>query len=70
MEGLVLQMYLMISRIFGQTGTSIMIRGSTRFTSESNQTEKERILDAQRLEEFFIKNQQLREQQKVLHENH
>ncbi|XP_059265325.1 DNA endonuclease RBBP8 isoform X2 [Mustela nigripes] len=29
---------------------------------------KERILDAQRLEEFFTKNQQLREQQKVLHE--
>ncbi|XP_005372749.1 PREDICTED: DNA endonuclease RBBP8 [Chinchilla lanigera] len=29
---------------------------------------KERILDAQRLEEFFTKNQQLREQQKLLHE--
>ncbi|XP_048219103.1 DNA endonuclease RBBP8 isoform X2 [Perognathus longimembris pacificus] len=29
---------------------------------------KERVLDAQRLEEFFTKNQQLREQQKVLHE--
>ncbi|XP_011843487.1 PREDICTED: DNA endonuclease RBBP8 [Mandrillus leucophaeus] len=29
---------------------------------------QERILDAQRLEEFFTKNQQLREQQKVLHE--
>ncbi|XP_021120822.1 DNA endonuclease RBBP8 isoform X1 [Heterocephalus glaber] len=29
---------------------------------------KERILDAQRLEEFFTKNQQLREQQKVLQE--
>ncbi|XP_060029563.1 DNA endonuclease RBBP8 isoform X2 [Erinaceus europaeus] len=29
---------------------------------------KDRILDAQRLEEFFTKNQQLREQQKVLHE--
>ncbi|XP_008058968.1 DNA endonuclease RBBP8 [Carlito syrichta] len=29
---------------------------------------KERILDAQRLEEFFTRNQQLREQQKVLHE--
>lgn len=29
---------------------------------------KERILDAQRLEEFFTKNQQLREQQKFLHE--
>nr|XP_004654885.2 DNA endonuclease RBBP8 [Jaculus jaculus]XP_044991083.1 DNA endonuclease RBBP8 [Jaculus jaculus] len=29
---------------------------------------KERILDAQRLEEFFAKNQQLREQQKVLQE--
>ena len=29
---------------------------------------KEWILDAQRLEEFFTKNQQLREQQKVLHE--
>lgn len=29
---------------------------------------KERILDAQRLEEFFTKNQQLRDQQKVLQE--
>ncbi|XP_020824374.1 DNA endonuclease RBBP8 isoform X2 [Phascolarctos cinereus] len=29
---------------------------------------KERILDAQRLEEFFTKNQQLREQQKALHD--
>ncbi|XP_028380133.1 DNA endonuclease RBBP8 [Phyllostomus discolor] len=29
---------------------------------------KERILDAQRLEEFYSRNQQLREQQKVLHE--
>ncbi|XP_036887709.1 DNA endonuclease RBBP8 isoform X1 [Sturnira hondurensis] len=29
---------------------------------------KERILDAQRLEEFYTRNQQLREQQKVLHE--
>lgn len=33
-----------------------------------NKLKKERILDAQRLEEFFTKNQQLREQQKVLHE--
>ncbi|XP_043834885.1 DNA endonuclease RBBP8 isoform X2 [Dromiciops gliroides] len=29
---------------------------------------KDRILDAQRLEEFFTKNQQLREQQKALHD--
>jgi len=29
---------------------------------------KEQILDVQRLEEFFTKNQQLREQQKVIHE--
>ena len=29
---------------------------------------KEWILGAQRLEEFFTKNQQLREQQKVIHE--
>ena len=29
---------------------------------------RERILDAQRLEEFFTENQQLTEQQKVLHE--
>lgn len=29
---------------------------------------KERILDAQRLEEFFTRNQQLRDQQKVLQE--
>lgn len=33
-----------------------------------NKLKKERVLDAQRLEEFFTKNQQLREQQKVLHE--
>lgn len=33
-----------------------------------NKLKKERILDAQRLEEFFTKNQQLREQQKGLHE--
>ncbi|KAM8967787.1 DNA endonuclease RBBP8 [Pelodytes ibericus] len=33
-----------------------------------NKVKKQRCLDAQRLEEFYAKNQQLREQQKVLHD--
>ncbi|KAM4704982.1 DNA endonuclease RBBP8 [Rhinophrynus dorsalis] len=33
-----------------------------------NKLKKQRCLDAQRLEEFYTKNQQLREQQKVLHD--
>uniref|UniRef100_H3BE76 DNA endonuclease RBBP8 n=1 Tax=Latimeria chalumnae TaxID=7897 RepID=H3BE76_LATCH len=34
-----------------------------------NKLKKERCLDAQRLEEYYSKNQQLREHQKALHEN-
>ncbi|XP_074239789.1 DNA endonuclease RBBP8 isoform X5 [Saimiri boliviensis] len=48
--------------------SSPQVIGTSGLQVKVTKLKKERVLDAQRLEEFFTKNQQLREQQKVLHE--